>query len=88
MDRRLVPDRVPPRADLDRGARPGGVGVRATDPGPGRRRDRDRGHPHRLRDRRPAELVRVHRLCVLRAADRGLDPDRPRGLARSIILDS
>ena len=35
-----------------------------------------------------AELVRVHRLCVLRAADRGLDPDRPRGLARSIILDS
>jgi len=35
-----------------------------------------------------AELVKVHRLCVLRAADRGLDPDQPRHLTRSIILDS
>lgn len=34
-----------------------------------------------------AELIRVQRLCLLRAADLGLDPDRPRGLARSIILD-
>jgi fructoselysine-6-P-deglycase FrlB-like protein len=33
-----------------------------------------------------AELVKVHRLCVLRAADRGLDPDQPRNLTRSIIL--
>lgn len=40
-------------------------------------------------DRDPlAELVLVHRLCLLRAADRGLDAGRPRGLARSIILDS
>ena len=40
-------------------------------------------------DRDPlAELVRVHKLCLLRAADKGLDPDRPRSLARSIILDS
>lgn len=40
-------------------------------------------------DRDPlAELVLVHRLCLLRAADRGLDPGRPRNLARSIILDS
>lgn len=35
-----------------------------------------------------ADLVRVHRLCLLRAADRGLDPDVPRSLTRSIILDS
>ena len=35
-----------------------------------------------------AELVRVQSLCVLRAADRGLDPDRPRNLARSVILES
>ncbi|WP_067700696.1 SIS domain-containing protein [Nocardia jejuensis] len=35
-----------------------------------------------------AELIRVHRLCVLRAADRGLDPDHPRGLTRSVVLDS
>ncbi|MBA2446283.1 MAG: sugar isomerase [Nocardioidaceae bacterium] len=35
-----------------------------------------------------AELVRVQRLCVLRAADRGLDPDKPRNLERSVILDS
>ncbi len=34
-----------------------------------------------------AELVRVQSLCVLRAADRGLDPDRPRNLARSVILE-
>jgi fructoselysine-6-P-deglycase FrlB-like protein len=33
-----------------------------------------------------ADLVRVHRLCLLVAADRGLDPDRPRHLSRSIIL--
>ncbi|MVU75821.1 sugar isomerase [Nocardia sp. ET3-3] len=33
-----------------------------------------------------AELVRVHRLCLLRAADLGLDPDRPRNLGRSVIL--
>ena len=35
-----------------------------------------------------AELVRVHRLCLLVAAARGLDPDRPRHLTRSIILTS
>ncbi|MEV0028546.1 sugar isomerase [Nocardia sp. NPDC050793] len=34
-----------------------------------------------------AELVRVHRLCILRAADLGLDPDHPRSLNRSVVLD-
>ncbi|WP_238846941.1 SIS domain-containing protein [Nocardia arthritidis] len=34
-----------------------------------------------------ADLVRVQQLCILRAADLGLDPDHPRSLARSIILD-
>ncbi|MGH3482214.1 MAG: SIS domain-containing protein [Nocardioidaceae bacterium] len=34
-----------------------------------------------------ADLVRVQRLCLLRAADRSLDPDHPRNLSRSIILD-
>jgi fructoselysine-6-P-deglycase FrlB-like protein len=34
-----------------------------------------------------ADLLRVQRLCVLRAADLGLDADHPRGLARSVILD-
>lgn len=34
-----------------------------------------------------AELVRVHQLCVLRSADLGLDPDNPRSLARSVVLD-
>lgn len=33
-----------------------------------------------------AELVRVQRLCVVRAAEAGLDADRPRNLSRSIIL--
>ena len=34
-----------------------------------------------------AELVRVHLLCLRRAADLGLDPTRPRNLTRSVILD-
>ncbi len=33
-----------------------------------------------------AELVRVHRLAAAAARDRGLDPDRPRNLTRSVIL--
>ncbi len=35
-----------------------------------------------------AELLKVHRLCLRRAADLGLDADQPRHLTRSIILDS
>lgn len=35
-----------------------------------------------------ADLVRVHRLCVLRAGAAGLDADRPRNLTRSIVLGS
>ena len=33
-----------------------------------------------------AELVRVHRLCLIKARRSGLDPDRPRHLTRSVIL--
>jgi fructoselysine-6-P-deglycase FrlB-like protein len=33
-----------------------------------------------------AELVRVHRLAAVAARARGLDPDRPRNLSRSVIL--
>ncbi|MGW7191895.1 sugar isomerase, partial [Streptomyces sp. NPDC054838] len=33
-----------------------------------------------------AELVRVHRLALAVAAHRGLDPDAPRHLTRSVIL--
>jgi fructoselysine-6-P-deglycase FrlB-like protein len=35
-----------------------------------------------------AELVRVHRLCLLKARQQGLDPDSPRNLTRSVILDT
>lgn len=35
-----------------------------------------------------ADLVRVHRLCVLRAADLGMDPSRPRHLERAVILNA
>jgi fructoselysine-6-P-deglycase FrlB-like protein len=35
-----------------------------------------------------AELVRVHRLAAVAARARGLDPDRPRNLSRSVILDT
>ncbi|MFD9903134.1 SIS domain-containing protein [Streptomyces sp. NPDC059063] len=35
-----------------------------------------------------AELVRAQRLAVAVAAHRGLDPDRPRHLRRSIVLDA
>lgn len=34
-----------------------------------------------------ADLLRVHRLCAVRARAAGLDPDQPRNLTRSIILD-
>jgi fructoselysine-6-P-deglycase FrlB-like protein len=33
-----------------------------------------------------AELVRAQRLAAALARDRGLDPDRPRNLSRSVIL--
>jgi fructoselysine-6-P-deglycase FrlB-like protein len=33
-----------------------------------------------------ADLVRVHRLCLLRARRAGLDPDAPRHLSRSVVL--
>ena len=33
-----------------------------------------------------AELVRVHRLCLVKARQQGLDPDEPRNLTRSIVL--
>jgi len=35
-----------------------------------------------------ADLVRVHRLCVVRARAAGLDADAPRNLTRSIILSA
>lgn len=35
-----------------------------------------------------ADLLRVQTLCLLRATDRGIDPDQPRNLTRSVILDS
>jgi fructoselysine-6-P-deglycase FrlB-like protein len=35
-----------------------------------------------------AELVRVHRLCLLKSRQQGLDPDNPRNLTRSVILES
>lgn len=35
-----------------------------------------------------ADLVRVHRLCLVKARAAGLDPDRPRNLTRSIILSA
>lgn len=33
-----------------------------------------------------ADLLRVHRLCIVKAAQRGLNPDEPHNLTRSIIL--
>ena len=35
-----------------------------------------------------AELVRLHRYCVVRAQAAGINPDEPRNLTRSIILDT
>jgi fructoselysine-6-P-deglycase FrlB-like protein len=34
-----------------------------------------------------ADLVRLHRLCLARAEAAGLDPDAPRNLTRSIVLN-
>jgi glucosamine 6-phosphate synthetase-like amidotransferase/phosphosugar isomerase protein len=35
-----------------------------------------------------AALVDVQRIAVARATAQGLDPDRPRNLTRSIVLDN
>jgi fructoselysine-6-P-deglycase FrlB-like protein len=35
-----------------------------------------------------ADLVRLHRVALERAVTRGLDPDQPRNLTRSVILDA
>ena len=35
-----------------------------------------------------AELARVHRVTLERARARGMDPDVPRNLTRSVILDA
>lgn len=35
-----------------------------------------------------ADLVRLHRVALDRAVSRGLDPDQPRNLTRSVILDA
>lgn len=35
-----------------------------------------------------ADLVRLHRVALDRAVGRGLDPDQPRNLSRSVILDA
>ena len=40
-----------------------------------------------VREHPLAELVRVHRVAVALARAAGLDPDRPRNLTRSVILD-
>jgi fructoselysine-6-P-deglycase FrlB-like protein len=34
-----------------------------------------------------AELVRVHRLCIAKARAADVDPDHPRHLTRSVVLD-
>jgi fructoselysine-6-P-deglycase FrlB-like protein len=43
-------------------------------------------HPREARDAPLAELVRVHRLAASISRARGLDPDQPRNLTRSVIL--
>jgi fructoselysine-6-P-deglycase FrlB-like protein len=35
-----------------------------------------------------ADLIRAQRLAVARAEDRGMDPDQPRNLTRSVILEA
>jgi len=35
-----------------------------------------------------ADLVRLHRVALDRAVAKGLDPDQPRNLTRSVILDA
>ena len=69
---------------------PGSV-VWLLEPGPRRARRRGgRGGRAGLAVARPktplAELVRVHRVAAAIARARGLDPDRPRNLTRSVIL--
>jgi CRISPR-associated protein Cas5a/b/c len=59
------------------GPAPDGLASEITDAG---------GVPWQSQEDPLAELVRVHRLAAAVARDRGLDPDRPRNLTRSVIL--
>ena len=67
---------------------PGRVVWAFGEPVPGLARDvRGTGAHFESSDRDPmADLVRVQRLCLVRARAAGLDPDHPRNLTRSIIL--
>ena len=88
MDRGLPALRVPPRADQHRRARR--ASIWSLDPLDAGRR----GRAARARARRVvaepldplAGLVRAQRTAVALAAARGLDPDRPRNLTRSVVL--
>lgn len=80
-------DGVPPRAHQHLHVRDGDVDVRRRTRGPGGAGTRH-GRPVGGGGLDPlADLVRVQRLAIARAAANGLDPDAPRHLTRSVILD-
>jgi fructoselysine-6-P-deglycase FrlB-like protein len=69
---------APGRATWAFGAVPGGLAEQVT----------ATGAHFEHRDIDPlAELVRVHRLCLTKARQADVDPDRPRHLTRSVVLD-
>ena len=87
VDRELPRHGVPARTDLDRHRRSPDLGAREVPPGLADDvRATGADFEHSTLDPM-ADLVRVHLLCLARAAAAGLDPDSPRHLSRSIILD-
>ena len=87
VDRVLPGDGVPARPDQHSPPTTGCLDVRRR-PRPGWPSEvAATGGPRQGEDRDPmAELVRAQRLAVPLAPARGLDPDRPRHLTRSVIL--
>ncbi len=89
VDRVVPRDGVPSRPDLDRRAGPGHVALRRT----ARRASREdvaaTGARFEAGTLDPmAELVRAQRVALAARLARGLDPDAPRNLTRSVILES
>ena len=78
---------VPARPDLDRPVGPGRLGLRPAAPGPRATTSCATGAESSTMTLDPvADLVRVQLLASRIAERRGLDPDRPRHLTRSVVL--
>jgi fructoselysine-6-P-deglycase FrlB-like protein len=87
MKRGLPGDGIPPRADQHRASGYGGVVPESDAPGLADEITETGAHLVTASADPLVELVRAQRLAVAMARSRGLDPDHPRNLTRSVVLE-